>query len=137
MFPKHCNQPKIRHINSRNFNISVAPKLEGKSKMPYFSLWLENARSDSEASAFRNVSMQCPIYESFRSFLAQLIKAGGCVVHFAPMARFTPPFPTCHPIGRICIRYSRFHYRFITVKALHICEEICDSGDSVKLCNGG
>ena len=57
VFPKHCNQPKIGHINSRNFNISVAPKLEGKYKIPYFSLWVENARSDSEASASRNASM--------------------------------------------------------------------------------
>ena len=56
---------------------------------------------------------------------------------FAPVARFTPSYPTCYPIGRIRIRYSGFHYCFITVKTLHIREGICDSGDSVKICNGG
>ena len=57
------------------------------------------------------------------------------MAHFAPVVRFTPPYPTCHPIGRIRIRHSIFHYRFIAVKALHIRD--CDNGDSVKICNGG
>ena len=59
------------------------------------------------------------------------------MVHFAPVVRFTPYFPTCHAIGRIHIKYSIFHYRLITVKALHIREEICDSGGSVNICNSG
>ena len=57
------------------------------------------------------------------------------MAHFAPVVRFTPPYPTCHPIGRIRIRHSIFHYRFIAVKALHIRD--CDNGDNVKICNGG
>ena len=49
---------------------------------------------DSNATAPSNTSIWCPIYESTRSILELLIKAGGWLVYFAPAVRLTPPSPT-------------------------------------------
>ena len=45
---------KFGHIHRRNSDMSVAPKLEGKAKIPHFSLWIENVRPDSNDRAPRN-----------------------------------------------------------------------------------
>ena len=85
---------KFGHKHQKHFYISVAPKLEGKSKMPHFSLWIENVRPDSKARAPWNTSISCHVYESFRSLLVLFVKAGGWVVHFAPVVHFTQLPPT-------------------------------------------
>ena len=48
---------------------------------------------DLIATAHRNISMWCAIYESIRSFLELLIKAGGWIVYFAPGGPLYPTFP--------------------------------------------
>ena len=95
-------------IHRENVDISVAPKLEWKCKIPHFSLLIENLHHDSKAAAHRNTSIWCALYESIRSFLELLTKAGGWVVYFAPMARFTPHSPTFLPFSRgiICFHVS-------------------------------
>ena len=85
---------KFGVINRGNFDISPAPKLEEKCKIPHFSLLTENVHPDSKATAPRDTSIWCAIYDSIHCFLERLIKAGGWVVYFAPMDRFTPPSPT-------------------------------------------
>ena len=82
---------KCGGIHRGNFDIYVAPELEGKCKIPHFSSLIENVHPDSKATSPRNTSIWCTIYESIRSFQELIIKAGGKVVYFAPMVRFTPP----------------------------------------------
>ena len=55
-FPSTVINLKFRHSHRKNFDISVAPKLEEMSKMPHFSLWIENAHPESKARAPRNTS---------------------------------------------------------------------------------
>ena len=81
-------------IHRENFDISVGPKLEGKCKIPHFSLLTKKLHPNSKATATRNASIWCALYESTRYFPELLTKAGGWVVYFAPMVRFTPPSPT-------------------------------------------
>ena len=94
----NCHQSTVINLkfggkHGGNCDISIAPKLEGKYKIPHFSRLLENVHPDSNVTAPRNASILCAIYLSIRSFLELLIKAGGWVVYFAPMIRFTPPSP--------------------------------------------
>ena len=69
-------------------DISVAQKVKGKFKIPYFSLWIEIVHPDSKVTAPRKPAIWCPVYESIRSFL-ELLKSRMVGDVFCPGPRWS------------------------------------------------